>query len=437
MHTKQDIQTLLDDYITGRLDAAGREKLHRIFNDPACEPLLAGMLDDALKERLAGSYDFPETGQRLKSKLLHRIGEMKGEGQAGALHTLPHDAKVSAGPAATAQAGETPFHEGSLHDIHATAGSGANRVRPVHMRRQLRVWLAAAATVAAVTAAWYLYERPAVKAPPLQVTAQPLPGGNKAMLVLADGTTVQLDSTGERQIRQGQAAIQQQNGSLQYTTQGTSGAQGYNTLRTPRGGQFQVTLHDGTRVWLNSASSLKYPVVFGENERVVELSGQGYFEIAGNAGRPFKVKINSATEVQVLGTRFDVMAYPDEQAVKTTLLQGAVRVRHKAATQTLQPGQQAVTEPGGQHIAVHETDVNKVTDWKNGLFIFNNMELPAILREVARWYDVDIVYKAPASKGLYGGGLSRKMALADVLLFLEEGGTNHFKIEGRKVIVLP
>lgn len=400
MHTKQDIQTLLDDYITGRLDAAGREKLHRIFNDPSCEPLLAGMLDDALKERLAGSYDFPETGQRLKSNLLHRISEMKEEEQ---------------------------------EDVY---GLQAENQARGGMRR-LRVWLAAAAAAAAVTAAWYLYERPAMKTPPLQVAAQPLPGGNKAMLVLADGTTVQLDSTGERQIRQGQAAIQQQNGSLQYTTQGTSGAQGYNTLRTPRGGQFQVTLHDGTRVWLNSASSLKYPVVFGESERVVELSGQGYFEIAGNAARPFRVKINSATEVQVLGTRFDVMAYPDEQAVKTTLLQGAVRVRHKAATQTLQPGQQAVTEPDGQQIAVHETDVNKVTDWKNGLFIFNNMELPAILREVARWYDVDIVYKAPANKGLYGGGLSRKMALADVLLFLEEGGANHFKIEGRKVIVLP
>ncbi|WP_341837603.1 FecR domain-containing protein [Chitinophaga pollutisoli] len=388
MHTRQTIQSLLDDYITGSLDTDGREELYQVFQDPAYEALLSAMMDEALEERLAGSYHFPETAGRVKSNLMRQIRE-----------------------------------------------SGETRLRPVSIRRRLRAWVAAAAAILAIALAWYLYEKPA--APPEQANAQPAPGSNKAVLVLADGSTVQLDSTSGRQISQGQTAIQQQNGSLQYTATRGSGAQGFNTLRTPRGGQFQVTLHDGTRVWLNSASSLKYPVVFNNTERTVELVGQGYFEIAADTEKPFKVKINQATEVQVLGTSFDVMAYPDEQAVKTTLLQGAVRVMHKASTQTLRPGQQAVMEPDSREIAVHETDVSRVTDWKNGLFIFNNTDLPAILREVARWYDVDIIYQAPPNKNLYGGGLSRKMALADVLLFLEEGGANHFKIEGRKVIVLP
>lgn len=388
MHTRQTIQSLLDDYITGSLDAAGRKELYQVIQDPAYGEPLQVMMDQALEERLAGRYDFPETAGRVKSNLMRQIRE-----------------------------------------------SGEARLRPVSVRRRLRAWVAAAAAVLAIALAWYLYERPV--APPVQATAQPAPGSNKAVLVLADGSMVQLDSTGGRQISQGQTAIHQQHGSLQYTSTPGSGEQGYNTLRTPRGGQFQVTLHDGTRVWLNSASSLKYPVVFNDSERTVELVGQGYFEITADAEKPFKVKINQATEVQVLGTSFDVMAYPDEQAVKTTLLQGTVRVMHQASTQMLRPGQQAVMEPGSRQIAVHETDVSKVTDWKNGLFIFNNTDLPAILREVARWYDVDIVYQAPPNKNLYGGGLSRKMALADVLLFLEEGGDNHFKIEGRKVIVLP
>ncbi len=386
MHTREEIQFLLDDYITGSLNAAGREELYHVFQNPAYEELLAGMMDEALKERLAGSYHFPETAQRLKSNLLQQIH----------------------------------------------AASGPVEERRSSILRRMAAWTAAAAAVAAFIFVWYQYEKPAG---PI-TKAAPAPGGNKAVLVLADGSIVQLDSSTGRQIIQGEAAIHQQNGSLQYTAANNGGTQGYNTLRTPRGGQFQLTLHDGTRVWLNSASSLKYPVVFNGNERTVELSGQGYFEIAADAGKPFKVKINQSTEVMVLGTRFDVMAYPDEQAIRTTLLQGAVRVGHNSATQILRPGQQAVMEPGGQQIAVQETDVNKVTDWKNGLFIFNNTDLPAILREVARWYDVEIIYQVPPSKNLYGGGLSRSMALADVLLFLEEGGANHFKVEGRKVIVL-
>ncbi|CAL1516375.1 FecR domain-containing protein [Chitinophaga sp. MM2321] len=276
--------------------------------------------------------------------------------------------------------------------------------------------------------------------------ADVLPASNKAVLTLADGATVTLDSTGQQVIRQGNTAIRQNNGQLEYAPQGGEAVVSYNVLTTPRGGQFAITLPDGSKVWLNSASSLRYPTAFKGKDRVVELKGQGYFEIAANASQPFIVKIPGRQnlqgevhdlEVQVLGTSFDIMAYPDETAVNTTLLDGAVKVRKGAVAQVLQPGQQAVLNDKDTNIAVSLVDVSKVVAWKNGFFVFNNMNLPAILREISRWYDVEIVYNAPPNGRLYGGGISRKKSLSGILRFLEAGGTNHFRIEGRQVIVMP
>ncbi|MGN7720082.1 FecR family protein [Chitinophaga sp. 22620] len=262
------------------------------------------------------------------------------------------------------------------------------------------------------------------------------PGGTKATLTLADGTTVTLDSSGHQVISAGNTIITRQQGQLLYDAGKTSGAVQYNTLSTPRGGQFRVVLPDGSKVWLNSASSLRYPLAFTGRERMVELDGQGYFEVAPNAEQPFKVRVQSM-EVQVLGTHFDVMAYKDESTVNTTLLEGAVQVTEGAATKVLKPGQQAVLDTRSREMLVQPANVNKVIAWKNGLFVFNNMTLPAILREVARWYDVEIVYQATPSAEQYGGGLSRGLHLSNVLALLEAGGSNHFRIEGRKIIVLP
>ncbi|WP_346316564.1 FecR domain-containing protein [Chitinophaga sp. YIM B06452] len=262
------------------------------------------------------------------------------------------------------------------------------------------------------------------------------PGGTKATLTLADGTTVTLDSSGHQVISSGNTTITRQQGQLLYDAGKTSGAVQYNTLSTPRGGQFRVVLPDGSKVWLNSASTLRYPLAFTGKERVVELDGQGYFEVARNAEQPFKVRVQSM-EVQVLGTHFDVMAYKDESTVNTTLLEGAVQVTEGTATKLLKPGQQAVLDTRSHEMLVQPANVNKVIAWKNGLFVFNNMTLPAILREVARWYDVEIVYQATPSGEQYGGGLSRSLHLSNVLALLEAGGSNHFRIEGRKIIVLP
>jgi len=263
-----------------------------------------------------------------------------------------------------------------------------------------------------------------------------MPGSKKATLTLADGTTLTLDSTGKQIIQQAGAAIQQQNGQLSYAGQPTDGSIHYNKLTTPRGGQFRLVLPDGTKVWLNSASMLRYPTAFKGKERLVELDGQGYFEVAANAQQPFKVKVRDM-EVQVLGTDFDIMAYGDENSINTTLIAGSVQVQEGSAKQLLRPGQQAVVNNQDHGMTVRAADIRKVTAWKNGMFVFNHMALPAILREIARWYDVDIVYKANPGSELYGGGIGRDLQLADVLALLEGNGYNHFRIEGRKLIVLP
>ena len=318
------------------------------------------------------------------------------------------------------------------------------QIRPVSKPRGMvimlkRIAVAAAILLLAGAAYWLLGRRQAAQQPELAGQAGIAliaPGSNRAMLTLGDGSVVTLDSAGKQVIRQEGVAIQQQNGQLSYASQPADGSVHYNKLTTPRGGQFRVVLPDGTKVWLNSASMLRYPTAFTGNERVVELDGQGYFEVAANARQPFKVKVQNM-EVQVLGTDFDIMAYRDEATINTTLLTGSIQVKEGSHEQLLRPGQQAVIDNEDHQLTVRTADIRKVIAWKNGLFVFNNMALPAILREVARWYDVDIVYTTSPGTELYGGGIGRNLQLADILALLEGNGYNHFKVEGRKVIVLP
>ncbi|WP_119079886.1 FecR family protein [Chitinophaga alhagiae] len=315
--------------------------------------------------------------------------------------------------------------------------------RPPAKRRKLFTFsrVAAAAVILLLAGAayrWWLPRETRQATPPVvqQLLADVAPGGNKATLTLADGSTVTLDSTGQREINTADTRVTQQNGQLLYGEDAEAPGLQYHKLSTPRGGQFKVTLPDGTRVWLNSASSLRYPTAFTGKERTVELEGQGYFEVAQNATQPFKVMVQGM-EVQVLGTHFDVMAYGDEATINTTLLEGAVKVKAGENVRLLQPEQEAVLDRQSRRVTVQQADVKKVMAWKNGLFVFNNMALPAILREVARWYDVDIVYQATPSSELYGGGISRNLHLSNVLHLLEASGYNHFKIEGKKIVVLP
>jgi ferric-dicitrate binding protein FerR (iron transport regulator) len=268
-----------------------------------------------------------------------------------------------------------------------------------------------------------------------------LPGGNKAILTLANGRQITL--TGARNgtlAVQGAVAINKTaDGRIIYNssneaTSGHAAATTYNTMTTPRGGQYQVVLPDGSKVLLNAASSLTYPTTFNGNERKVELTGEAYFEVAHNASKPFKVSSNGQT-VEVLGTHFNINAYKDEPAIKTTLLEGKVKVTANTLNKVhfLEPGQQSVFN--AQTFAVNQVETEGVVAWTNGQFVFEDDNIQYIMRTVSRWYDVDVTYNGTAPDDIFGGSVSRFNNISEVLKTLQLTGKVHFEIEGRKIIV--
>lgn len=281
------------------------------------------------------------------------------------------------------------------------------------------------------------------KAAPVAATkpAKPQPlaaGRNQALLTLADGRTVLLDQAHLGLLaQQGGSQVQKTaDGQLRYAASAPTASQPlYNTVATPRGGQYQLTLPDGSQVWLNAASSLRFPVAFTGAERRVELTGEAYFEVAKDARHPFKVAARGA-EVTVLGTHFDVQAYDDEPALAATLLEGAVRLGQGTQQALLRPGQQARCWPQGT-IQVHEVDVQHAVAWKNGYFVFNDEPIEAIMRQVSRWYDVDVHYQSTLTNKDFNGKISRYKDAADVLRVLELTGAVHFTTEGRRITVQP
>jgi ferric-dicitrate binding protein FerR (iron transport regulator) len=312
-------------------------------------------------------------------------------------------------------------------------------------RRRLR-WAGLLALVVVLVAGagylrWQLTPAPGVArrpAPPA-APARLAPGRNQALLTLADGRTVLLDQAGRGLLaRQGASQVQKTaDGQLRYAASAPTASQPllYNTVATPRGGQYQLTLPDGSQVWLNAASSLRFPVAFAGAERRVELTGEAYFEVAKDARHPFKVAARGA-EVTVLGTHFDVQAYPDEPVLATTLLEGAVRLTQGAQQALLRPGQQARPRPDGS-IQVREVDVQHAVAWKTGYFVFNDEPIEGIMRQVARWYDVDVQYQGVLTDKDFNGKISRYKDAAAVLRMLELTGTVHFTTQGRRITVQP
>lgn len=263
------------------------------------------------------------------------------------------------------------------------------------------------------------------------------PGREGAILTLADGSQVVLDSLGNGVVaNQSGVQVLLQNGQLAYD--GSSKETAYNTITTPKGRQFRLQLPDGSKVWLNAASSVKYPTTFTGRERRVELEGEAYFEVAQNANLPFKVKVGDATEVEVLGTSFNINSYPDEAAIRTTLLDGAVRLNAYRQSQTLKPGQQAVVKPAKAQLdIVNNTDLDKVMAWKNGLFNFDDASLEEVMRQLERWYDIEVTYAKGIPAIRFGGEINRQNTLQDVLQILEKSNV-HFRFEdSRKLVVIP
>jgi len=277
------------------------------------------------------------------------------------------------------------------------------------------------------------------------------PGHDGAVLKLSDGNTIVLDSAANGTLAKqgGTQVVKQGNGQLVYNSQ-TGEAQNetlYNELSTARGRKFQVTLPDGSNVWLNASSSIRYPVQFAANERRVEITGEAYFEVTHNTEKPFIVhvsvpggKVGWGADVRVLGTHFNVMAYPDEDAINTTLLQGAVKVISNNATALLTPGQQAQiaagnTRQGQQEIkVVKNADVDKAIAWKNGYFSFKNDNIEMLMKQIERWYDVDVVYKNKIPQ-TFSGTIPSNVNVSDIFKILETTGSVHFKIEGKKIII--
>lgn len=319
-----------------------------------------------------------------------------------------------------------PYHFDEEKWMRAADGIlGADKV-PVRRMHVMRRWGWAAACIILLISAgiyWWPSQQPAEQ---VAVTvADVTPGSNKAILTLADGTQISLDSNASRMIREG---IRQEGNQLQYD--GAAGVS-LNTLSTPRGGQFQVKLPDGTMAWLNAASSIRYPAAFIGKERVVEITGEVYFEVAKNAKMPFRVKAGNRQVIEVLGTHFNVCAYNDETIARTTLIEGAVRVQGML----LKPGQQAQTGTDGTKIMQVHTD--QAIAWKNGFFDFEDADLEDVMRQLSRWYDLEVIYEGKPPRMQFGGKMSRDLKLSDILAGLK-GASVHFRIdEGRKLIVLP
>ncbi len=279
------------------------------------------------------------------------------------------------------------------------------------------------------------------------------PGGNIATLTLADGRKISLTDAENGQLAEqsGIKISKTADGQLVYEVRHLEGSTSekslpaarmtYNTIETPPGGQYQVILPDGSKVWLNSASSLRYPVKFTGNERRVEISGEAYFEVAHNSKMPFRV-INSSQIVEVLGTHFNIMAYPDESSTNTTLLEGSVRIIKENKSKVISPGQQTRVKNG--NIDVASVDVTQVTAWKEGYFMFKNEDIQSIMRQISRWYNLEVKYEGDIPEKVFGGKISRTRNVSEVLEILESTGSIRFKIipgdskgRERRIIVMP
>jgi transmembrane sensor len=278
------------------------------------------------------------------------------------------------------------------------------------------------------------------------------PGQNKAMLILADGSNILLDSAGNGQIAADNGVlVNKAGGRLEYVQAGENAARStqYNILSTPRGGQYQLVLPDGTIVWLNAASSIRYPVAFPENERLVEVTGEAYFEVKKEAKRPFKVK-GAGQEVLVLGTSFNMNVYEDEPLKKITLIDGAVQVQPQETISapnpqgqrvTLKPGQQAKVNRATNKMDVVAVDTDEATSWKNGLFYTRKANIGELMRQIGRWFDVevDLTKLAPDKAGpmpTFSGSINRNLTLSQIVKILELSDVK-VKIEGKQITILP
>lgn len=336
---------------------------------------------------------------------------------------------------------ESAYQRLSAQFFHAT---------PVLKRNTRKIWYFAAAAVLVLSLSAYMILSPLNQKPaaaPVAITKQQQlenikPGGKKATLTLSNGKTIELDQNKQGIIAEdGSNTIQQSHpGNLYYSenskTFSSSGDLPEYELAVPRSGEYSVTLNDGTIVWLNALSTLRFPVRFSKSERRVILSGEAYFQVAKDESRPFVVEVDSV-EVRALGTEFNVTAYPEDQKVGAALVEGRITVTHNDEHHMLQPGDVAEVPGNSGKINIKEADIEELTAWKNGEFIFHNTPLHAIMNQFARWYDIEVRYPHGIPAINFTGGLRRVDGIFRVINLLELTGEVRFTVDGRKIMVYP
>lgn len=308
--------------------------------------------------------------------------------------------------------------------------------RIVPLYRRLRWWAAAAILILGAAGTYYALQQRSTHQPAETALHTNIPAGRKgAVLTLSNGEQMSLDSAGKGVIAmQNGVRVTLGNGQLLYGSDSAALSIAYNKLSTPRGREFSITLPDGTKAWLNSSSSIKYPTAFSGKERNVEVTGEVYFEVAANASQPFRVKISNDVWIDVLGTSFNINAYTDEKNIVTTLAEGAIRFNLGQQSKVLSPGQQAVVANTDKRFSIQNANVEQVLAWKNGFFDFNHMPFDQVMRQLSRWYDIDVVYENGIPDVDMEGTLGRDVSLDTILFFLGKVDV-HCRLEGKRLVI--
>ncbi len=433
----QRINELFSKYLSGNCTPAEWEELL--------------VLVSGIEENDATTLEGPLLGlwESARDKTLPSTAHLVDREKMYAAITRPeaiiHSEKLT--PEADIQEADTPEADTPEADI-PEADIPDNSLHPettLPVRHLITRRFAAAAAIIAVLITGWIYWAHYKKEDPTALNKTPdtnqiRPGIDKAVLTLASGKQIILDSAGNGAIsQQGNTTIINYKGRLSYEPakeDPPSPAEiSYNTVTTARANQYQLVLPDGSKVWLNAVSSIRFPTAFAGRERTIEMTGEAYFEIAQNASKPFYVKVNGI-QVEVLGTHFNINAYTDEAELKTSLLEGSVRIvtpGTSGASGILKPGEEA-SFAANTPLKITTGNVDLAVAWKNGYFQFDKAPLPVIMRQIGRWYDLDIHYEGTVPDRVFKGKLQRALPLSGILHLLQKGGV-HFRLESKALTV--
>lgn len=388
----EDFKELLDRYLTNSLSTKERKQFAEALEHPEFKEELERVLESSFIADTYVAAENPHRSERLQQLLQQKLSKYSSETQTEKPRSI------------------------------------------VYLSR----WIAAAILLLIIGSAafffWPKTNNQPLATKSIEKTNDILPGHEGAVLSLSDGTKIVLDSAQNGALAlQGDVQIVKQNGQILY--KGKNDEVVYNNITTERGRMWSVTLPDGTKVWLNAESSLHYPLTFAGNERLVEMTGEAYFEVAHNAALPFKVKVANQV-VEVLGTHFNINAYTNEPSVRTTLLEGLVRISKGNSQEFIHPNEEASVSNNSANIKINKVDAQNAIAWKNGYFSFHNADLKTVMRQLSRWYDIDVVYDKNIPHLEFEGAIDRSLNLSAVLRILEKTRVE-FKIEDKKLIILP